>query len=48
MLEMNAWVAPCAPFRRTLAFRSNAIDARGGAIAVLPIGESLMTICGSM
>ncbi|WP_060260863.1 hypothetical protein [Burkholderia ubonensis] len=48
MLEMNAWVAPCAPFRRTLAFRSDAIDARGGAIALLPIGEQLMTICGSM
>ncbi|WP_177313409.1 hypothetical protein [Burkholderia ubonensis] len=45
MLEMNAWVAP---FRRTLAFRPDAIDARGDAIALLPIGEQLMTICGSM
>ncbi|WP_256250070.1 hypothetical protein [Burkholderia ubonensis] len=31
-----------------LAFRPDAIDARGGAIALLPIGEQLMTICGSM
>ncbi|AOJ64953.1 hypothetical protein WJ32_20635 [Burkholderia ubonensis] len=55
LLEMNAWVAPYAPFRRTVAFRPDAIDARGGTIALLPIsppvmlpiGESPMTICGS-